>query len=710
MMTFTLDAQRIAYLTFDRPDLSVNLMDQAFTDQFTQTVAEIKNTPDLAGIVMLSGKKTFFAGGDLTSISQVNDSNSNAFFQQVEQLKSAMRTLETLGIPLVACLNGVALGGGWELALCCHYRIATDTKSRIFGLPEVTLGLLPGGGGVTRMTRLLGLEAALPYLTEGTQFSPSEGLAAHLIDQIVATDAALLPAAIDTILSHPESQQPWDKKGYQMPGGLPSSPALQQRIAVAPALLRQKTRGNFPAPIAIISAAVEGASLDFDTASRIESRYLVATARSQVAKNMIETFFFQLNALRQGKFRPKGDANKTTRVAVLGAGMMGSGIAWACAQQGLPVVLLDTTLALAERGKSFTTNKVAKKIAQGSLTEAQGRSIEACIQPTADITDITGCDLVIEAVIEDREVKMALLASAAAQVADNCIIASNTSTLPIGSLTAHIAHPERCLGLHFFSPVDRMQLVEIIAGSKTHADTLATAFDFVNQLKKLPIVVQDGRGFYTSRVFQAFIFEGLHLLSEGIPAASIENAAWLAGMPMGPLAVLDNVSLTLIDQILHQTRKDLTAEGVTMPVHPAEDILKTLLAEGRTGKASGHGFYDYDKGHSALWSGLEGLYGPPSTLPLQDIIDRLLFSQSLEAQKVYESGLISHEAEANIGAIFGIGFPAWTGGTLQFIKHYGADTFNARCQVLAQLYGDRFLPPTAVPNNPQPIRSEHDTA
>lgn len=697
MMTFTLDAQRIAYITFDRPDQSVNLMDQAFTDQFTQTVAEIKSTPDLTGIVLLSGKKTFIAGGDLSSISQINDSNSNAFFQQVEQLKRAMRTLETLGIPVVACLNGAALGGGWELALCCHYRIATDTKSRIFGLPEVTLGLIPGGGGVTRMTRLLGLEKALPYLTEGTKFSPSEGLAARLIDHIVATDKALLPAAIDTILSHPESQQPWDKKGYNLPGGLPNSPALQQLIAVAPALLRQKTRGNFPAPMAILSAAVEGASLDFDTASRIESRYLVAVARSQVAKNMIETFFFQMNALRQGKYRPVGTGAKITQVAVLGAGMMGSGIAWACVQQGLAVVLLDKTDALAEKGKAFTRDQLAKKVTKGSMNEAQAHAIEALITVTSDISDIKDCNLVIEAVIENRQVKLDLLVAAASQVSENCIIASNTSTLPITSLANHVPHSGRCVGLHFFSPVDRMQLVEIIAGNDSTPDTLATAFDFVVQLGKMPIVVKDGRGFYTSRVFQAFIFEGMRMLAEGIPAASIENAAWLAGMPMGPLAVLDNISLTLVKHILTQTRQDLAREGVTLPEEPAEKVLNTLLADGRTGKLSGHGFYDYDTdGDVHLWPRLEGLFGPSIVTPLQDIIDRLLFCQSLEAVKVFEAGVVSQEAEANIGAIFGIGFPAWTGGPLQFVNHYGAEHYAERCNVLAKHYGSRFLPTAAV--------------
>lgn len=696
MMTFTVDAQGIGRLIFDRDDQAMNLMDQAFTESFDATVVAIKNTPNLRGVMMLSGKSTFFAGGDLVSLSQVTDETADALFEQVESLKHSMRTIETLGIPVVACLNGAALGGGWEMALCCHYRIAVNKKDRYFGLPEVTLGLLPGGGGVTRMTRMLGLQGALPYLTEGKKFNASEGVENQLVDLIVDDAKDLESAAKTYILANESSQQTWDKKGYTLPGGQPNSPALQQLISVAPALLRQKTRGNFPAPIAILSAAIEGASLDFDTASRIESRYLVSVARSPVAKSMINTFFFEMNAMRQGKFQPEGTARAVSKVAILGAGMMGSGIAWAFASKGIPVMLMDTSSAVAEKGKATVEQLVQRRIGKGRLKSQQGVDLLALIATTEHIKDIANCDLVIEAVIEDRSVKSALLEQVCTVVSSDCIIASNTSTLPITGLATAVVKPERFMGMHFFSPVEQMQLIELIVGKKTNTDTQATLYQLTSQLGKMPIVVQDSRGFYTSRVFQSYIYEGLRMLAEGVPAASIENAAWLAGMPMGPLRVIDNVSLSLIAQINKQTNDDLLAEGIVREKNPADQVLNTLLAADRRGKSSGKGFYDYAGPSPQLWGALSRLFPATQNVPLQDLVDRLLYIQSIESFKAYDAGIVTQIAEANIGSVFALGFPAWTGGTLQYIKQVGLDAFLSRCHDLSKAYGPRFTPIPAM--------------
>lgn len=696
MMTFTVDSQGIGRLIFDRDDQAMNLMDQAFTEQFAATATDIKDTANLRGIMMLSGKSTFFAGGDLVSLSQITDDNADALFEQVESLKHSMRTIETLGLPVVACLNGAALGGGWEIALGCHYRIAVNKKDRYFGLPEVTLGLLPGGGGVTRMTRMLGLQAALPYLTEGKKFNAAEGLDHQLIDLIVDSAEDLESAAASYILAHESSQQAWDKKGFSLPGGHPSSPALQQLISIAPAVLRQKTRGNFPAPIAILSAAIEGASLDFDTASRIESRYLVSVARSPVAKSMINTFFFEMNAMRQGKFQPEGTARSVSNVAILGAGMMGSGIAWAFASKGIPVILMDTTTALADKGKATVENLVKRRIDKGRITPEQGADLLRLIATTEQINDIGDCDLVVEAVIEDRNIKSNLLAQVCEVVSSDCIIASNTSTLPITGLATAVVRPERFMGMHFFSPVEQMQLIELIAGKQTNLDTQATLYALTSQLGKMPILVQDSRGFYTSRVFQSYIYEGLRMLAEGVPAAAIENAAWLAGMPMGPLKVIDNVSLTLIAQINKQTKDDLQTEGITFEENPADRVIDTLLKAERQGRSTGSGFYDYAGSIPQLWGALPSLFPVTTDVPLQDLVDRLLYSQSIESFKAFDAGIVTSIAEANIGSVFALGFPAWTGGTLQFIRQVGVEAFLKRCQDLSEAYGHRFAPLSAM--------------
>lgn len=697
---YSIDADQILTLTIDMPGRSANTMGAefraAFTDAVQQAVADVDR---IAGIVITSGKKTFFAGGDLTEIMQVRRENAEAFFTSVQALKAQMRKLETLGKPVVAAINGSALGGGYELCLMSHYRIVLDDDSIRLGLPEVTLGLLPGGGGTVRLPRLLGIEKALPYLLEGKQLSPRAALKAGMIDALAADHADLLSQARDWIRQTPSSQQPWDQRGFKIPGGGPATPKVGQTLAIAPAMLRQKTHGCYPAPEAILASVVEGASVDVATADRIESRYFTQLATGDVAKNMIGTFWFGLNEIKAGGSRPRNIPGKRfQKVGVLGAGMMGAGIAYACASGGIDVVLKDVSAENAEKGKAYSDTLLAKKVSRGRMSDAEKNTVLERIQPTANAADLGGCDLVIEAVFEDSDLKAKVTHEAEPLLAEGGIFASNTSTIPITQLAAASSQPARFIGLHFFSPVDKMQLVEIIVGRETSQQTLAEAFDFVQQIGKVPIVVNDSRGFFTSRVFGTFVNEGMAMLGEGIHPASIENAALLAGMPLGPLALCDEVSLTLIRHIRDQSRRDVEAAGGMWQAHPAEAVVDSMLDQhNRKGKAAGAGFYDYPaKGRKRLWSGLADHFTTPAPAEKTDIAelkDRLLFIQALETVRCMEENVITEVRDANVGSIFGIGFAPWTGGALQFINQYGVRAFGARAEQLAHAHGERFSPP-----------------
>ena len=560
---FEYGADRIATLILDTPGEAVNMMSAAFMADLASVVTRLEGERErLAGVILTSAKSTFFAGGDLRALVAVRPEDGPAFYDSIQALKSSFRRLEQLGRPVVAALGGSALGGGLELALACHHRVCVDDPRIQIGFPEVTLGLLPGAGGITKTVRLVGLQAALPILSEGRRMKPAEALAAGLIHATVPTADLLLPAARAWIAANPAPRQPWDDPKWRIPGGTPSNPAIASVLPIAPAMLQQKTQGNYPAPGAIMACAVEGAQVDFDTAMRIESRWLARLATGQVAKNMIGTLFFQMNELKSGASRPVGPARwKPNRVGVLGAGMMGAGIAWACASRGIPCVLKDVSLEKASAGRDVSGGLLAKRVEKGRMTVADAQAVLDRIIPTASVDDLRDCDLVIEAVFENRELKAQVTREAEAVLGPGAIVASNTSTLPISGLARASTRPERFIGLHFFSPVDRMELVEIIKGDKTSADTLAQAFDFVQAIGKTTIVVNDSRGFYTSRVFGSFVNEGLALLGEGVPPAMIENIAVQAGMPVGPLAVLDEVSLKLADDVLHQELADLEREA-----------------------------------------------------------------------------------------------------------------------------------------------------
>ncbi|QXH79809.1 3-hydroxyacyl-CoA dehydrogenase NAD-binding domain-containing protein [Pseudomonas salmasensis] len=692
---------QIVVLTLDMPGQSANTMNAAYREAMATTLTRLEAEKDeIAGVVITSAKKTFFAGGDLNELIKVDKAQAKTFYDSVLVLKAQLRRLETFGKPVVAAINGAALGGGWEICLACHHRVALDDKSVQLGLPEVTLGLLPGGGGVVRMVRMLGLEKALPYLLEGKKVRPAQALQAGLIDELAADREALLAQARSWILANPEVRQPWDNKGYAIPGGTPSHPKVAQMLAIAPSILRSKTQGCFPAPEKILCAAVEGAQVDFDTAHLIETRYFTELVTGQVAKNMIGTFWFQLNQINAGSSRPQGFAPYVTRkVGVLGAGMMGAGIAYVSACTGIEVVLKDITLAAAEKGKAHSAALLDKKVSRGQLTAEQRETTLARIRPTQDDADLAGCDLIIEAVFEDRALKAKVSAAAQSVVGANAVIASNTSTLPISGLATAVPDQAKFIGLHFFSPVDKMPLVEIIKGARTSDETLARGFDFVLQIKKTPIVVNDSRGFFTSRVFGTFTNEGIAMLGEGVAAPMIETEARKAGMPVGPLAVSDEVSLSLMSHIRQQTAKDLQAEGKAMPNHPATAVIDLLVNEyKRTGKAAGAGFYDYPAGgQKHLWPELKKRFEQPGKqISPQDVRDRLLFIQAIETVRCVEEGVLMSTADANVGSIFGIGFAAWSGGALQFINQYGLNDFIARARYLAEEYGERFSPPTLL--------------
>jgi 3-hydroxyacyl-CoA dehydrogenase/enoyl-CoA hydratase/3-hydroxybutyryl-CoA epimerase len=586
MINYSKDSDNIVTLTLDNPNRSANLINIAFGEKFREVLAQLQADTDIRGIIITSAKDTFMAGADIDELFAESDAQS--FFDRGQELKAGFRYLETQGKPVVAAMNGTALGGGFELCLAAHRRIAIDNPKTQIGLPEVTLGLLPGGGGVVRMVRLIGLQPSLPFLTEGKKVSPKEALSNGLIHELATDKEDLMAKAKAFILENKTAKQPWDQDGYKMPGGTPLSPKVAQMLPIAPAMLAKKTYNNYPAPLAIMAVAIEGAVVDFETATRIESRYFAKLATGNVAKNMINVFWKQLNGLNAGGSRPKIEQKFSfKKVGVLGAGMMGSGIAYACAMSGLEVVLKDVSQEGADKGKAYSENLLKKRVSKGKSTKEKADEILNRIKASADANDLAGCDLIIEAVFENRELKAKVTAEAEAVMDATGVFASNTSTLPITGLAEKSSRPKQFVGLHFFSPADKMPLVEIIIGKETSDETLARAFDFVKQIKKTPIVVNDSRGFYTSRVFATYVLEGIALLEEGNHPRAIEAAGLKAGMPVGPLALTDEVSLSLFAHIRTQTNLDLAAEGKAIPQHAAYRVVDKMLAIGREGKAKG---------------------------------------------------------------------------------------------------------------------------
>ena len=690
----------IATITCDEPNSPVNTMCEQWQTDLTALVIQVTKDKDaIKGLLLASAKTTFFAGADLKSAMRLKPSDAPSIFTGIELVKKNFRTLETMGIPVVTCLNGTALGGGWELALVGHHRIAIDDPKIQFGLPEVTLGLLPGASGVTKMTRHLGLLGAQPYLVEGKTFTPQEAKNLGLVHALIAPSATAVAEmriqAQTWINANPTAQHPWEDKNYKVPGGTPDNPKVANMLILAPAMLKKKTRGLYPAPEAILACMVEGLQVDIPTALRIESRYLSQLITGLNARAMINTFF-NLNAIKSGQSRPGTSPRfKPAKVGLLGAGMMGAGIAFVHTSRGISTILKDTSLEKAEAGKAYSAKLTQTRVAQGRMSAAEQMQWLSRIQTTDQVTDLNGCDLIIEAVFENRELKARVTQEAEPMLASDGFFASNTSTLPISGLAQASKTPEKFIGIHFFSPVDKMKLVEIIRGKQTSDDTVARAFDYVQAIGKIPIVVNDSRGFFTSRVFGSFVMEGVAMLGEGIPAAAIENAGIQSGMPVGPLAVLDETSLTLSFQVISQARADFSAGGKTYHATPGELLIERMVNEfERPGRVGGAGFYDYStegEFKKSLWPQLKPLFEKAEvSWNIVDLKDRLLFRQAIETARCLSENVLTSVPDANVGSIFGIGFPAWTGGAMQFIYGMGMDLFVKRADELAERFGDGF--------------------
>ncbi|MCB0508262.1 MAG: 3-hydroxyacyl-CoA dehydrogenase NAD-binding domain-containing protein [Chitinophagales bacterium] len=693
MFKYEKDSDNIVTITMDMQGRSANVINEEFGKLWLEMMDRLdKEKNEVAGVILTSAKSTFFAGADIDNLYKQTD--PQLIFNMCEELKAQFRRLETFGKPVVAALNGTALGGGLEIALACHYRIALNNLKAQFGLPEVGLGLLPGGGGIVRLTRMIGLQPALPLLSEGKRLKVKEALSNGLINEIAETSEDMFAKAKAWIKANPKAINPWDDKGFKFPGGDAKNPKVASMIPIVPAMTRKKTHGNYPAVEAIINTAVEGSVVDFDTACRIESRYFTSLAVGQVSKNMITAFWYNLNAINAGGSRPKGFEKYTTKkVGVLGAGMMGAGIAYVTALSGMEVVLKDVSVEAAEKGKAYSEGILKKRVSKGKMTKEKADEVLNRIKAT-DKPEFEGCDLIIEAVFEDRELKAKVTQEAEAAMLPEGTFASNTSTLPITGLATASTRPKQFIGLHFFSPVDKMPLVEIICGKETDDATLAKAFDYVLQIKKTPIVVNDSRGFYTSRVFSTYVMEGVAMLGEGQHPKAIENAGLKAGMPVGPLALTDEVSMKLMDHIRKQTEKDLAAEGKSAPHHPGFDVCEKLLAANRPGKAAGAGFYEYPQGGTKyLWPELTNIFPQQTPLEQQEIIDRMLIVQALDTVRCLEEGVLRSVADANIGSIFGWGFSPFNGGTLQYINGAGLKNVIERAKQLEAKYGERFAVP-----------------
>ncbi|ALL79729.1 3-hydroxyacyl-CoA dehydrogenase (plasmid) [Pseudonocardia sp. EC080610-09] len=706
MFGWDMDADGVVTVTMDDPDQSANTMNDRFRRELPAVVERLHAERDaVSGVVITSAKKTFFAGGDLAMMMRATPDRSDEIRGMLDAVKAELRRIETLGKPVVAAIAGAALGGGYEIALACHHRIVLDAPGVTVGLPEVGLGLLPGGGGTTRVVRMLGLVPALQdVLLNGRKFGSAAALDKGLVDAVARDRDELLAAAKRWIADNPAPDQPWDRPGFRIPGGDPGSPKIAAVLPSLPAVLRKQARGApSPAPQALLAAAVEGAQVDLDNALTIESRYCADLICGQISANVIKAMFFDMQAINRGASRPEGyPEHRATRVAVLGAGMMGAGIAYVSAKAGLDVVLKDITVDAAERGKSYSAKLLDAAIEKGRSTPEKRDQMLGRILATADAADVAGADLVIEAVFEDPDLKKNVLAEVLPHLTPDALVASNTSTLPITGLAEGLPRPEDFVGLHFFSPVDKMALLEIVVGEKTSDATLAKAVDVSRQIAKTPIVVNDSRGFFTSRVIMEFVNEAVALIGEGVPPASVEQAATQAGYPVGALALLDELTLTLCRKIRQETIEGNRAVGVEKPLHPGFAVIDRMIDDfERSGRSSGAGFYEYVDGRRAgLWAGLLEHFGRPEdpAVPFVDMQERMLFSEALDTVRCLDEGVLRSVADANVGSILGIGFPSWTGGVLQYISQYesGLSGFVERARELAERYGDRFTPPTSL--------------
>ncbi len=702
----------IAVLTWNDPNRPMNVLSGDALAELGAAVERAVADENVKGIVLTSGKPgVFVAGGDLQQIEQLGSGPIDAadFLARTGAVLDQLRRMETCGKPVVAALNGVTLGGGYEVALACHRRILVDERHAQVGLPEAGLGLMPGAGGTQRLPRLIGIQGALALIMRGTQLDPEQALAKGLVDELVEPDD-LVPAAKRWIEKVGKATQPWDEKGYEVPGGGAGSVTFAQTMMGSNAMTHANTYGNMLSQQAILQSVYEGLGLPMDRAGRVETRQFIRVLQDPTARSMLRTLFFGLQACQKGARRPKDvPRHETKKVGVLGAGLMGQGIAHVSAKAGIDVVLVDRDLASAQRGKEMVAKALERRLKKGRTTPERVEAILRRIHPTESYDDLRGCDVVVEAVFEDRNLKANVTRDADMRLDDEAIFASNTSGLPITELAEASSRPERFIGLHFFSPVERMQMVEIVVGKKTSEETLARAWDYVLQIKKAGIVVNDSPGFYTSRVFGTFISEGNHLLVEGVNPALIENAAKAAGMPMPPLGISDQVGLGTMYKVAKQAEQDAEAAGKKWQPSPAQSIVASLIEDhdrwganppprdDGTPRSPG-GFYDYADQGKRLWPELTHAMSrwirEADEQPSPDVVKRrYLFVQCLEAVRCLEQGVITDVRDGDVGVIMAVGFPAFTGGPFTYIDNYGVAAFVQDAEELHSRYGERFEPP-----------------
>jgi len=689
---YQLDQDGIALLTVDLPGKSMNVLTPEFMTDLESLVERAATDEAVKGMVIASGKKTFIAGADIKDMVTAYDRGMThkQAFEFSYGLNQVLRKMETCGKPVAAAINGLALGGGLEVCLACHYRVLADDPRAVLGFPEVNIGLLPGAGGTQRTPRLVGFRNAATMILQCKNQKPEQALAIGLVHELAPADQ-VVERARRWVLEEGDPVAPWDKKAFKIPGGGLMSPGTMQTFMVGNALLAKNTKHNYPGPIAAQSAIYEGCTSSFDQGLKIESEYFGSLLAGPVARNMMRSLFVNKSKADKLARRPEGIEKSTvSKLGILGAGMMGAGIAYVSARAGMEVILLDTSLENAEHGKAYSEGLLKKAIERGRSTEDKAAALLGLIKPTTDYADLEGCDLVIEAVFESQQLKADVTAKTEAVVSESCIFASNTSTLPITGLAEASKRPEQFIGLHFFSPVDKMPLVEIILGEKTNDEAIARSLDYLQQIRKTPIVVNDSRGFYTSRVFTTFTGEGIAMLAEGVKPALIENAAKMAGMPVGPLAVTDEVTLELAYKIGKETTMAL---GLDYPADPTSAAIQKMVEDfDRKGKRFGKGFYDYPAdARKHLWPGLAEHFPPTEEQPeVDELIQRLLYIQALETARCFEEGVLTHTEDGDIGSIFGWGFPAWSGGTLSFIDTVGIQEFVSECDRMAASYGERF--------------------
>ncbi|HUF46057.1 MAG TPA: 3-hydroxyacyl-CoA dehydrogenase NAD-binding domain-containing protein [Aestuariivirgaceae bacterium] len=699
----------ILIVTWDMPGRSMNVIDEAVIGELEGLVERVKTDAAIRAVVITSGKPAFCAGADLAMIeaafrrygqsckSEGEEAATRALQQEAARLSQALRALETCGKPVAAAINGTALGGGFELCLACHYRVAVEDGDARLGLPESRLGLLPGAGGTQRLPRLIGAKEALPLMLQGRQIGPAEALKLGAVDRIVPADR-LLDEARNWLLNNAKSSQPWDETTFRLPGGaVYSGPGLQLWSA-ANALYRKETFDNYDAQRAIMKCVYEGLTAKtIDAGLAVEQRYLTMLLRGPQAANMIRTLFFSMQALGKGARRPSSEPEtRVKRLGLLGAGFMGAGIAYVSARAGIEIVLIDRDRDSAERGKAHAGALMDREIDKGRASAADKQAVLDRIATAVDYDRLTGCDLLIEGVFEDRELKAEVLPRAEHQLGSGAILASNTSTLPITGLASYLERPQQFIGIHFFSPVEKMQLVEIILGRQTGEAALAKALDYVRQIRKVPIVVNDSRGFFTSRVVMTYIAEGHYMLEEGVPAALIENAGRMAGMPVGPLALNDEVALDLSWKILQATKKDL---GESYEPRPIDRILEEMVVNrGRHGRKNATGFYDYPQDRrKSLWPGIAAVAPPRANgFDVEQLKERLILIQALETARCFEEGVLTDVREADVGALLGFGFAPFSGGPLSYIDTLGPAAVVVRCHAYAGALGPRYRPCSLV--------------